>query len=268
ADRVLRHVSESFVEDPVRILRLARFAARFPDFTVAPETMALMQRMVAAGEVDALVAERVWHEIARGLRETRPSRMIEVLQACGALAVLLPELGGPDAAPGAHPVAWPAWLAALDRCAARDETLPVRFAVLVARAAADPNADGDAAAQAAGGDAAALAIAERLRAPVECRDLGALLARERAAANAADGDLLAAIGRMEPPALLALLDRCDGWRKPARVEGLLRAAAALGGDDPDGHPGASRLLRVMRAARAIDQGAIARRLSGQPEAIR
>ncbi|HEY9238617.1 MAG TPA: multifunctional CCA tRNA nucleotidyl transferase/2'3'-cyclic phosphodiesterase/2'nucleotidase/phosphatase, partial [Burkholderiaceae bacterium] len=90
--KMLRHVSEAFAEDPVRILRLARFAARFPDFSVAPETLALAASMVAAGEVDALVPERVWQELARGLMETRPSRMVEVLRDCGALKVLLPEV--------------------------------------------------------------------------------------------------------------------------------------------------------------------------------
>ena len=91
-ERVLRHVTDAFREDPVRILRLARFAARFTDFTVAPETMVLMREMVAAGEVDALVPERVWQEISRGLMEAKPSRMFEILRECGALAVLLPEL--------------------------------------------------------------------------------------------------------------------------------------------------------------------------------
>jgi len=92
AARVLRHVSPAFAEDPVRILRLARFAARLPDFTVAPETLDLMRGMVADGEVDHLVAERVWQELARGLMEERPSRMFEVLRECGALARLLPEV--------------------------------------------------------------------------------------------------------------------------------------------------------------------------------
>lgn len=91
AARVLRHVSPAFAEDPVRILRLARFAARLPEFTVAPETLALMRGMVAEGEVDHLVAERVWQELARGLMEECPSRMFEVLRECGALARLLPE---------------------------------------------------------------------------------------------------------------------------------------------------------------------------------
>ena len=90
--RLLRHVTDSFREDPVRILRVARFAARFTDFTVAPETMQLMREMVEHGEVDHLVPERVWQELARGLMETKPSRMFEVLRECGALQVLLPEV--------------------------------------------------------------------------------------------------------------------------------------------------------------------------------
>ena len=90
AARVFRHVSPAFAEDPVRILRLARFAARFADFRVAPETLVLMRRMVDDGEVDALVPERVWQELARGLMEARPSRMLRVLRDCGALARLLP----------------------------------------------------------------------------------------------------------------------------------------------------------------------------------
>ena len=90
--RLLRHVTDSFREDPVRILRVARFAARFADFTVAPETMQLMREMVEHGEVDHLVPERVWQELARGLMEAKPSRMFEVLRECGALQVLLPEV--------------------------------------------------------------------------------------------------------------------------------------------------------------------------------
>ena len=90
--KVLRHVTDAFREDPVRILRLARFAARFPDFTVAPETVTLMREMVENGEVDALVSERVWQELSRGLMATRPSRMLQVLRDCGALQRLLPEV--------------------------------------------------------------------------------------------------------------------------------------------------------------------------------
>jgi len=114
-ERRFRHVSDAFAEDPVRILRVARFAARFTDFTVAPETAALMRAMVDAGEADALVAERVWQELSRGLMEARPSRMFEVLRACGALARLMPTLEAVIAADPTH-------LPALDRAA--DHRLP------------------------------------------------------------------------------------------------------------------------------------------------
>ena len=122
--RIFRHVSPAFREDPVRILRLARFAARFPDFTIAPETLALMREMTAAGEVHALVAERVWQELSRGLMSQRPSRMLQVLEQAHALRILLPHLPAPDIHPD--------WLTALDASAAAHDPLPVRFAILLA----------------------------------------------------------------------------------------------------------------------------------------
>ena len=133
--KVFRHVSDAFVEDPVRILRLARFAARFADFTVADETMALMQEMVQNGEVDALVPERVWQELARGLMEPKPSRMFVVLRECGALKVLLPELDRlfgvpqpaqhhPEVDTGVHV------MMVVDYAAAQKYSLPVRFSAL------------------------------------------------------------------------------------------------------------------------------------------
>jgi tRNA nucleotidyltransferase (CCA-adding enzyme) len=135
ANKVLRHVSPAFAEDPVRILRLARFAARFDDFTVAPETVALMRTMVAAGEVDALVAERVWQELSRGLMEKKPSRMLEVLREAGALQKLLPEVEAlfgvpqpeahhPEVDTGIH------LLMVLDQCALQNAPLTVRYACL------------------------------------------------------------------------------------------------------------------------------------------
>ena len=134
-DGVLRHVGPAFVEDPVRILRLARFAARFPGFSVAPETRDLMRRMVEAGEVDALVAERVWQELARGLMEERPSRMVEVLRDCGALARLLPELDrlwGVPQPPEHHPEVDTGvhLLLVLDAAAALGAPLAARWACL------------------------------------------------------------------------------------------------------------------------------------------
>ncbi|HEX3170228.1 MAG TPA: multifunctional CCA tRNA nucleotidyl transferase/2'3'-cyclic phosphodiesterase/2'nucleotidase/phosphatase, partial [Burkholderiales bacterium] len=122
--RVLRHVGPAFAEDPVRILRVARFAARF-GFTIAPATLEQMRHMVVDGEADALVAERVWQELARGLMEQRPSRMFEVLAECGALAAILPELAA--VTPGA---AGARRLATLDAVAAHGLGLAERFAVL------------------------------------------------------------------------------------------------------------------------------------------
>ena len=132
-NKTLRHVTAAFAEDPVRILRVARFAARFADFTIAPETMQLMQQMVAAGEVDHLVPERVWQEISRGLMQPTPSRMITVLRECGALARILPEVDAmfgvpqsaehhPEIDSGAH------LLLVLDVAAHLHTALPVRFA--------------------------------------------------------------------------------------------------------------------------------------------
>ncbi|MDQ6629061.1 MAG: multifunctional CCA addition/repair protein, partial [Pseudomonadota bacterium] len=133
--RLLRHVAPAFAEDPVRILRVARFAARFADFQVAPETAALMRTMVESGEVDALVPERVWRELSRGLMEARPSRMIEVLRGCGALERVLPEVAHlfgvpqradfhPEVDTGVH------LLMVLDMAAHLQASLPVRYACL------------------------------------------------------------------------------------------------------------------------------------------
>ena len=174
--KVLRHVTDAFAEDPVRILRLARFAARFPDFSVAPETMALMQHMVAGGEVDALVAERVWQELARALMTAAPQRMLEVLHRCGALPRLLPELAWRWAAPPAEaephtasPPLIPAPLSpgssALAQAAHLQSPLTVRFACLCLDLK-DP--------------AALTPLAERLRLPTDCKTLAAALLRERA----------------------------------------------------------------------------------------
>jgi tRNA nucleotidyltransferase (CCA-adding enzyme) len=273
-DGVLRHVSEAFAEDPVRILRVARFAARFERFTVAPETLELMRAMVAAGEVDALVPERIWQEVSRGLMERRPSRMLAMLHACGALARLMPEI---DAlardADGMQP-ADPTDAEAVglgrvvDAAAAADDPLPVRVAALalepgefspeIGSGIVDDSgaSDGtDAAADAADAERARR-ITERLKAPNEGRDLAVLAARERRVlrdANALDAERT-----------VALLERCDAFRKPVRFEGMLRACDAARA--PPVKPAArlsapgSRLRRALGAARSVDAGAIAARV--------
>lgn len=223
---VLRHVSEAFAEDPVRILRVARFAARF-GFEVAPETMALMRAMVVSGEADHLVPERVWQEIARGLQEPRPARLVEVLRECGALARVLPEID-------AQPVGSGALLAARLE-ASTAFPLPVRFACLTLGLAPESVA----------------ALCERINAPGECRDLAALAARERPAVEGA--------GALGAQALLALLERTDALRRPERLERLLNVCEcdlrARGHSRPVPR---ERLLAARRAALEVDAAAIAR----------
>jgi tRNA nucleotidyltransferase (CCA-adding enzyme) len=233
-DKVLRHVTDAFREDPVRILRVARFAARFDDFTVAPETMALMREMVAAGEANALVAERVWQELSRGLMETRPSRMFEVLRDCGALAVLLPEV---DLAGRLMNV--------VDTAARLRASLAVRFACLA-----------DDFGKAATPDLQPLhALCDRWRVPVDIRELAEVVARERGHLH--DSDALDAAG------LVRLLERCDAFRKPARfAEALLAcecdARGRLGLADDAVYAQGQRLLAVLATAAAVPTDVVAR----------
>ena len=223
AAKLLRHVSPAFAEDPVRILRVARFAARFADFTVAPETLALMQAMVATGEVDALVAERVWQELSRGLMEAKPSRMIEVLRDCGALARLLPELDRlfgvpqpavhhPEIDTGIH------LLMVLDQCAAQQAPLTVRYACLC-HDLGKGSTPADILPRHIGheGRSATLAntVSERWRVPADCRELAELVAREHTHIHQSTS--------FSPEARLRLLERCDAWRRPQRFEQLLWA---------------------------------------------
>ena len=223
---ILRHVSPAFAEDPVRILRVARFAARY-GFSIAPQTMELMRRMVAGGEADALVAERVWQEIADGLMETRPARMFEVLRECGALTRIAPELDAlfEDAGSGA------AALGALAAAARGGASLEVRFAALVR--ALDP--------------LAVEALAGRLKAPAACRDVALLAARHANAIVDAE--------RLGAEELLELFDATDAWRRPGRFSDLV--AAALAGE-PELETASARLERARRAAASVDSGAIAK----------
>ncbi|MEO5737260.1 MAG: multifunctional CCA tRNA nucleotidyl transferase/2'3'-cyclic phosphodiesterase/2'nucleotidase/phosphatase, partial [Variovorax sp.] len=212
-DKVLRHVTDAFREDPVRILRVARFAARFHQFRVAPETMALMREMVDAGEVDALVPERVWQELARGLMEAMPSRMFAVLQDCGALARLLPEL---DLAA--------ARMQAFDRTAQIGAPLPVRFACLMR-----------------GLGPALPALCERWRVPIEERDLALLVDRE--------GHRIDAATELDAAEVMDLLERCDAIRKPQRFEQALLACECGVPGVPRERAGLPRLHRSCRTRR-------------------
>jgi len=222
--RVLRHVSPAFAEDPVRLLRLARFAARWSDFSVAPETLALLRQLVHAGEVNALVPERVWQELSRGLLERTPSRLFEVLASCGALARL---------APGFGERVRPSVLALLDASAKLSLPLPLRFAVLC-RALPDA--------------AAVQRLCDGWRVPNDCRELAVLLAREHDAVAGADRDAATA---------LALLERCDALRRPERFDALLQAwQLQAGAQIGSAAAVAGRLCRALLAARGINAASL------------
>ncbi|MGB9493921.1 MAG: multifunctional CCA addition/repair protein [Azonexus sp.] len=273
--KILRHVGPAFAEDPVRILRLARFAARFADFSVAPETLALMRGLVTSGEVDHLVAERVWQELAKGLMEARPSRMFEVLRQCGALERLLPEVDAlfgvpqradyhPEIDTGIHT------LMVVDESARHGYALPVRVAALThdlgkATTPADilPRHHGHEARSAK----LAAVLCERLRVPNDCRDLALLAARYH-------GDIHRA-AELRPATLVTLLERTDALRRPERFTQLLQACQCdyngrLGwADRPYDSP--RLLLAVLDAVQAVDAGAIAAACAdkaGIPERIR
>ena len=259
--RVLRHVGMAFVEDPVRILRVARFAARF-GFTIAQDTLALMQRIVEGGEADALVAERVWQELARGLMETQPSRMLQVLRDCGALARILPELDrlfGVPQPPEHHPEVDTGehMLLVLDYAAAQDFPLEVRFAALThdLGKGTTPRVEWP---RHIGHEERstelALVVCERLRVPHECRDLAALAAQHHGVIHRAL--------ELKPATILNLLQACDAWRRPQRFSQLLEACACdfhgRTGYRDRPYPQAARLQAALDAALAVDAGAIAR----------
>ena len=260
----MRHVSAAFSEDPVRILRAARFAARF-GFTIAPETLALMRDMVNNGEVDALVAERVWQELARGLMEKKPSRFFETLRSCGALAKIIPEVDAlfgvpqpenhhPEIDCGIHT------MLVVDDAARHDYPLEVRFAALThdLGKATTPK---DILPRHIGHELRSVdllqAMCERLRVPGECRDLGLLSARYH-------GDIHRA-KELRAETIIKLFQSADAWRRPERFSRLLQACAsdARGrtGHENDAYPQADYLLQLLAAARAVDAGEIARQCS-------
>ena len=261
AAKVLRHVSLAFAEDPVRILRLARFAARYPGFSVATETMDLMRRMVAAGEVNALVAERVWQELAKGLMEAKPSRMFQVLRQCGALAVLLPEverLWGvpqpeahhPEIDTGVH------LMMVLDMAAQLDAPLPVRFACLM-HDLGKGTTPADMLPRHINHETRSVdllvPVCERLRVPVECKELAVVVAKEH-------GNIHASLA-LNASATMRLLERCDALRKPVRfVQALLACecdARGRLGRQGDAYPQRLRLGLALQAALAVPTEPIA-----------
>ncbi len=261
-DKVLRHVSPAFAEDPVRLLRVARFAARWPDFAVAPQTLALLRDIVAAGEVDALVPERVWAELSRGLMEARPSRMFGLLRECGALRRLLPEVDAlwgvpqradhhPEVDTGEH------LIQVLDMASTLGAPLPVRFACLghdLGKAATPREQWPRHLGHEAHSERLVRLLARRLRVDHESRELAELVAREHGHVHASQG--------LSPAALVRLFDRCDAWRKPLRFEQLLLAcecdARGRGGLQDRPYAPRLRLATLRQAAAAADTaGAVA-----------
>ena len=254
-DRILRHVTDAFREDPVRILRVARFAARFTDFSIAPETMALMREMVEDGEVDALVPERVWQELSRGLMEAKPSRMLTVLRDCGALQRLLPEVARlwgvpqradyhPEVDTGVH------LMMVLDMAARLSAPLTVRFACL-AHDLGKGTTPADVLPRHIDHETRSAEllkdVAERLRVPVDCRETADVVAREHGHIHRSQ-DLSAA-------ALVRLLERCDAIRKPERFAEILLAcecdARGRLGFEESAYPQRPRLLAALAAVQSV-----------------
>ncbi len=259
--RQLRHVTTAFREDPVRILRVARFAARFTEFEVAAETMALMREMVAAGEVDALVPERVWQELARGLMEPRPSRMFELLRECGALARLLPEVDRlwgvpqraeyhPEVDTGVHV------MMVLDMGARLSAPLPVRFACLT-HDLGKGTTPADVLPRHIDHETRSARllqkVADRWRVPNDCRELADVVAREHGNIHRSEA--------LNAAAVVRLLERCDAFRKPQRFAQVVQACECdargrLGFEDRP-YPQATRLLAALAAAQGVRTAEIA-----------
>jgi tRNA nucleotidyltransferase (CCA-adding enzyme) len=265
--KLLRHVTDAFREDPVRILRVARFAARWPDFSVAPDTQALMQAMVQAGEVDALVRERVWQELAKGLMATRPSRMLQVLRACGALVRLLPEVdrlyGVPQPAEHHPEIDTGVHLEmVLDHSAQIGAPLEVRFAALC-HDLGKGLTPADALPRHIGHEQRSVrllhAVATRLHVPQSCHELAEVVAREHGHIHAS-----ASLGAA---AALRLLVRCDALRRPERFTQVLQACLCdargrLGWHERP-YPQAERLQTLLQAALAVDTASVAQQAQAE-----
>lgn len=261
---VLRHIGPAFIEDPVRVLRTARFAARF-GFHIAPETLALMNEMVHNGEVDALVQERVWQEFARGLMERHPSRMFYALRECGALTRIMPEvdaLFGVPQPPQYHPEIDTGVhvMMVIDYAASRNYSLAVRFAALthdLGKGTTPPEEWPRHIGHEARSVKLVQGLCERINPPNEMRNLALLVARYH-------GDVHRA-AELRPATIANLLQGVDAYRKAERFEEFLQACSC----DFHGRPGyaerpypqADRLREAFHAARSVDAGAIAKELA-------
>lgn len=274
-NRVFRHVSPAFSEDPVRILRLARFAARFPDFTIAPETMDLMKQMVQSGEVDALVPERIWQELSQALMEKQPSRMFMVLRECGALERIFPEINAlwgvpqpehyhPEIDTGVHA------MLALDYSAKKGYSLAVRFAVLLhdlGKGTTPPHQWPHHPAHEDRGVPLAEAICRRLRVSNMYRDIAIMTTREH-------GNIRRS-WELSPQTIVMLLERCDVFRRPERFLNVIDATECdLRGRKSETvskenieFPQREYWQLVLNAARSIDAASIAQSMRGELDQI-
>jgi tRNA nucleotidyltransferase (CCA-adding enzyme) len=259
--KILRHVTLAFREDPVRILRVARFAARFSDFSIAPETMILMRGMVANGEADSLVAERVWQEIAKGLMEDKPSRMFEVLKDTGALNILLPELSAlwgvpqraeyhPEIDTGVHV------MMVLDMAARLNAPLVVRFACLMHDLGKGTTRKEELPRHIAHEIRSVKLlqnICNRWRIPSDCRETAEVVAREHGNIHRSQ--------ELNPAAILRLLERCDALRRPERFAHVLQAcecdARGRLGFEESAYPQAKRLAQALEVALSVASEPIA-----------
>jgi tRNA nucleotidyltransferase (CCA-adding enzyme) len=269
--KTLRHVSAAFSEDPVRILRAARFAARFVEFNVASETMTLMCQMVQNGEVDALVPERVWQELSKGLMEQKPSRMFEVLRTCGALQKILPELDklwGVPQPPQHHPEIDTGVhvMMVIDYAAKQNFSLPVRFAALM-HDLGKGTTPADILPRHIGHEIRSVDllknVAKRLRVPNECKDLAHIVAKFHGK--------LHQVLKMKPSTIVEFLTEVDAFRQPERFADFLKACEC----DSRGRTGLENcklpetelILIALQAASSIDAGAVAKQ-HAEPEKIK
>jgi tRNA nucleotidyltransferase (CCA-adding enzyme) len=255
---VLRHLGPAFAEDPLRVLRVARFAARF-GFAVAPETKALMRAITLGGELATLTPERIWQELSRALMEAKPSRFFTTLRRCGALGELFPEVdalfGRPGRGAGHDAVdAGVLIMRALDYAAAAGEPLAVRYAVLASQLDAPASGRARPGNRALATARRAAALSRRLKVPADCRELARLTARYAATVHRA--------AELKPAALLDLLLATDALRRPERLDRLLSASAAIQrsrGASGVTYAPATLLAAAFDVVRAVDAGALASR---------
>lgn len=269
--KIFRHVSPAFSEDPVRILRTARFAARFTEFSIAPETLELMRDMVKNGEVDALVPERVWQEIAKGLMERKPSRMFEVLRECGALQKIMPELDilwgvpqpeiyHPEIDTGLH------IMMVIDYAAKQEFSLPIRFAALT-HDLGKGTTPKDILPRHTGHEVRGVdllkEVSRRLRVPNDCKELAQIVAKFHGKVHQ--------VSKMQPETVLQFLMDTDAIRQPQRFQEFLLACEC----DSRGRISfeesecleSQMLMRLLKAVLAVDAGAVAKTHT-EPEAIK